>query len=418
MRRPATLIATLLALGLTGCDALVLDVSRRAHAVDAGVEAGAGPELTASTCARACVGGRRCERGFCVPHWLPIYASEGINDAPRVGHFAVWTGHEILLWGGRAARGDRESFGDGLRFDPLRGTLRAMSRIDAPAARFQEGDTAVWTGREMLVLGGRDAGGALRDAAGYSPELDRWRVVTAGAVLQSPLSALFTGSEVFVLGVASGRIEGLRLQPGGASAPAMGPGAAGPRRGHSALWTGAEVVVWGGSDGDGTLRGDGYRYVPTRARWRPVRDVGAEGARRGHSAVWSSSEMLVFGGIDRWGRELSAPRSYVPALDAWRTLSSEGAPSSREGHAAVWAGDAMLVWGGAAGGQLLADGATYDPWDDLWSPLPELPPEIARDATRGGRARAAAVWTGAELIVLAGDNGEARLDPYGWRYQR
>lgn len=416
-------LAALSALGAlsgAGCDALVLDVARRPAPADVVAPVNPEPEVDdgGAACARTCVGGRRCVEGECLPHWLPIQSTEAINDAPRVGHFTVWTGREVLVWGGRAAAGEPVSFGDGVRFDPERGTLRAMSRIDAPAARFQEGDTAVWTGHEMLVLGGRDARGSLRDVAGYSPELDRWRLISAGALRGGPLSALFTGSEVFVLGNSSGRIEGLRLQTSGAGVAAEGPAALGPRTGHTALWTGAEVVVWGGADSASSLRGDGYRYIPTRARWREVRDVGTSGARRGHSAVWSSSEMLVFGGIDQLGRALAAPLAYVPALDAWRPRSAVGAPEPRQGHAAVWAGDAMLVWGGAAGSEVFSDGASYDPWDDAWTPLPPLPRTDLADGAQGGRAGAAAVWTGAELVVLGGENGTGRLDPYGWRYQR
>lgn len=407
-----------MALAVSHCDALVLDVGR--HAVVADVptprDASDAPVSDTPSCPHACVAGRRCDAGACVPHWLPILATEGINDAPRVGHFTVWTGREVLVWGGRAPGAATQSYGDGIRFDPQTGELRAMSRIDAPTARFQEGDTAVWTGQEMLVLGGRNAEGLLRDVSGYSPSLDRWRVLSSAGAARAPLSALVTGGEVLVLDRTSSGVEALRLLPGGfATSPASAATAV--RAGHSALWTGAEVIVWAGADESGEVRADGYRFVPTRARWRAVRDAGAAHARRAHSAVWSSSEMLVFGGQDRRGHALAAPVSYVPALDAWRPLRELDAPAPRFGHVAVWVGDAMLVWGGRSDDALLANGAAYDPWDDLWTPLPAVPATEPGDGTRGGRAFSAAVWTGAELIVLAGENGVDTLRPYGWRYQ-
>lgn len=408
----------LLALAACHCDALVLDVGRRAAAPDARavVDVAEAPAPESPACPQECVGGRRCEAGACVPHWLPILATEGINDAPRVGHFTVWTGREVLVWGGRAPGAGGGSFGDGIRFDPRTGELRAMSRIDAPTARFQEGDTAVWTGQEMLVLGGRNAQGLLRDASGYSPSLDRWRTLASAGVARAPLTALATGGEVLVLDRTSAGVEALRLLPGGFAAT-TGASTTAIRSGHSALWTGAEVIVWAGADESGAVRADGYRYVPTRARWRPVRDAGAAHARRAHTAVWSSSEMLVFGGQDRGGHAVAAPVSYVPALDAWRPLREADAPPARFGHVAVWTGDAMLVWGGRSDDALLANGAAYDPWDDVWTPLPPLPPVPLGDGTRGGRASSAAVWTGAELVVLAGENGAPSLSPYGWRYQ-
>jgi hypothetical protein len=407
--------AGLVALAACHCDALVLDVGRRAVATDVptAVEVIDPPTPEAPACPHACVGGRRCEAGACVPHWIPILATEGINDAPRVGHFSVWTGREVLVWGGRAPGAATSSFGDGIRFDPQTGELRAMSRIDAPTARFQEGDTAVWTGQEMLVFGGRNAQGLLRDISGYSPSLDRWRVVFSAA--RAPLTALATGGEVLVLDRTSAGVEALRLLPGG-FAPSPAVSATAIRAGHSALWTGAEVIVWGGADESGEARADGYRYVPTRARWRAVRDAGAPHARRAHTAVWSSSEMLVFGGQDRAGHAMASPVSYVPALDAWRPLRASDAPAARFGHVAVWAGDAMLVWGGRSDDAMLASGAAYDPWDDVWTLLPPVPSVEVGDG-RGGRAFSAAVWTGAELIVLAGENGAATLAPYGWRFQ-
>jgi hypothetical protein len=396
----------------------MLDVGRRPVAVDVPDVVDAPDVAAADTpaCPHACAGGRRCERGACVPHWLPILATEGINDAPRVGHFSVWTGREVLVWGGRGPGAATSSFGDGIRFDPQTGELRAMSRIDAPTARFQEGDTAVWTGHEMLVLGGRNAQGLLRDVSGYSPSLDRWRVLSSAGAARAPLTALATGGEVLVLDRTAAGVEALRLLPGGFSAPA-GVAATAIRAGHSALWTGAEVIVWGGADESDEVRADGYRYVPTRARWRAVRDAGRAHARRAHTAVWSSSEMLVFGGQDRGGHALASPVSYVPALDAWRPLREADAPVARFGHVAVWTGDAMLVWGGRSDDALLPNGAAYDPWDDVWTPLPPVPVDQVGDGAPGARAFSAAVWTGAELIVLAGENGAPRLSPYGWRFQ-
>ena len=38
-------------------------------------------------------------------------------------------------------------------------------------------------------------------------------------------------------------------------------GAPSPRHAHSAVWTGTEMIVWGGYDGTDALA-DGGRYVP------------------------------------------------------------------------------------------------------------------------------------------------------------
>ncbi len=78
----------------------------------------------------------------------------------RDGHTAVWTGNEMIVWGGRFS--DRyetlEVFGDGRRFDPFLGEWFSVTTVGAPVAR--DGHTAVWTGSEMIVWGGSAAGGA------------------------------------------------------------------------------------------------------------------------------------------------------------------------------------------------------------------------------------------------------------------
>src|SRR5881392_1267560 len=98
--------------------------------------------------------------------------------------------------------------------------------------------------------------------------------------------------------------------------------------------------------------------------WLPGASV--PGARAAHSAVWTGREMIVWGGgID--GQFLNTGARYVPATDIWRTTSPYGAPSPRWFHAAVWTGQEMIIWGGRPnfyGNDNLSDGARYDPTTD------------------------------------------------------
>src|SRR5262245_56420222 len=73
---------------------------------------------------------------------LPSPALEG-----RVDHTAVWTGTEMIVWGG--TQGVRRPFSDGARFDPVATTWQPTSMATAPAQR--DDHVAVWTGREMIV---------------------------------------------------------------------------------------------------------------------------------------------------------------------------------------------------------------------------------------------------------------------------
>lgn len=368
-----------------------------------------------SACAPSCAGGRSCVRGECLPHWLPLAAPEVASVDPRVGHYAVWTGAEVLVWGGHDPRPGREShvYGDGLRIDPARGEVRAITAHAAPVARYDDGSgAAVWTGQEMVIWGGRGGAGALTDGAAYVPALDAWVRPPAGATPPSAVATVATRDGLVFVPLHDpsatwrARTDLSDLAPQGARAAT-----AGARRGHGSVFTGTELIVWGGLDERGRARDDGWRFSPSRRRARPLP---AAPARAWHSATWAESQLFVFGGRDPSGGLVGAPMAYAPATDAWRELTAAGAPSPRAGHVAVWTGDALLVWGGADGARALADGAAYDPWDDVWRPLPALAAEPNVAAARDG---AVGVWTGAELIVVGGwDHGD-RAAPLGWRYQ-
>ena len=102
-------------------------------------------------------------------------------DAPaaRETHRAVWTGTEMIVWGGPAAGG---------RYDPALDSWSAMSMINAPAARAYP--SAVWTGNEMIVWGGSNAGGPTNTGGRYDPVAD----VDADLHHQCPLSPRRTRS--------------------------------------------------------------------------------------------------------------------------------------------------------------------------------------------------------------------------------
>jgi len=57
------------------------------------------------------------------------------------------------------------------------------------------------------------------------------------------------------------------------------------------------VIVWGGTSGTGFLN-TGGRYNPANDSWSVVTSSGSPGPRQGHTAVWTGSEMIVFGGYN------------------------------------------------------------------------------------------------------------------------
>src|SRR5439155_10080682 len=70
------------------------------------------------------------------------------------------------------------------------------------------------------------------------------------------------------------------------------------RSGHTAVWTGSEMIIWGGSYGNFSFRNTGARYNPSTNSWSATSITSSPTARVGHTAVWTGSEMIIWGGFD------------------------------------------------------------------------------------------------------------------------
>ena len=68
-------------------------------------------------------------------------------------------------------------------------------------------------------------------------------------------------------------------------------------------------------------------------------------ARAQHTAVWTGSEMIVWGGLNQ-GSALNTGDKYEPATDSWTSISTTNVPQARSGHTAIWTGTEMIVWAG------------------------------------------------------------------------
>jgi len=78
---------------------------------------------------------------------------------------------------------------------------------------------------------------------------------------------------------------------------------------HRAVWTGSEMIVWGGSPDHGfTFLNTGGRYNPSTDSWTATSTTNAPAGRYFHTAVWTGSQMIVLGGYD--GNFLNTGGSY------------------------------------------------------------------------------------------------------------
>lgn len=282
-----------------------------------------------------------------------------LPEAPigdRWGHTAVWTGTQMLVWGGQGA--DDAAFSDGAAYDPATNQWSKLPPAPIPALL---GHTAVWTGQKMLVWGllaGRQDRGQAAGAA-YDPATNLWTKL--------------------------------------ANAPIT------PRADHTAVWTGSRMIIWGGSGNGEAIFDDGAAYDPATGRWTRLPESPLA-ARMGHSAVWSGTQMLVWGGTltESEGVAFADGAAYDPSTNQWAQLPA--APlTGRSMHAAVWAGGRMVIWGGSgppAGPA--ADGAAYDPATGTWSTIAAFPltPRLFQTA----------LSTGDVMIVWGGSGGDPAVD--------
>ncbi len=274
----------------------------------------------------------------------------------------VWTGRRLMLWGGITGMpGALTARRNGLIYDTLDATWSTIP-VDpsAPSARF--GHFGVWTGSEMIIWGGA------QDVPPSGSPSRPTDVASTGKRMQPDWDT--PGSSVWV------------------DMPEP-PFVAG--RGHSAVWTGTELIVWGGESYATENRG--VVYDPLLDRWSSTRRANAPDARSGHTAVWTGTEMIVWGGVDEAGMPFDTGGLYDPALDSW-TDTGGSPPAARTDHTAVWTGTEMIVWGGLGDPDTLSSGSSYDPALDQWTATGGTPPTA--------RGKHTAVWTGSEMVVFGG----------------
>src|SRR6267143_1932457 len=222
---------------------------------------------------------------------------------------------------------------------------------------------------------------------------DSWTATstTGGPAARAFHTAVLTGTEMIVWGGTDvGNVNlntGGRYNPGTDSWTATSTTSAPAGRYlHTAVWTGSEMIVWGGYNGSSVLN-TGGRYNPGTDSWTATSTTSAPAARESHTAVWTGSEMIVWGGGDGTNY-FNTGGKYNPSTNSWAATSTTNAPGARSNHTAVWTGSEMIVWGGVGSGPVgLNTGGRYNPGTDSWTATSTI-------GTPSARAFDTAVWTG------------------------
>lgn len=314
---------------------------------------------------------------------VPVYAFQNYSccgweptslvnaPTPRISTFnnqdSVWTGSRMIIWGGWDGT---NSFGDGSAYDPVTDMWNTLNPVGAPSPRW--GHTVIWAGapiNRMIVWGGTHGVVYYNDGRVYNPLTNSWM----------PMSTI---------------------------------GAPSPRYLHTAVWTGTEMIVWGGFPPASGQTGDGARYNPMTNTWTPMSSVGAPSIRNENTAIWAGApinRMIVWGGqsLGLNSRVLSDGAMYDPNTDTWTSMSNNNAPAERRSHTSVWTGSEMIVsagLGGPTGSTNLNSGGRFNPLLNTWSPIANSP--------QGGSWHTA-IWTGSPInrMIEWGNGNMHSYDP-------
>jgi hypothetical protein len=376
----------------------------------------------------------RAEDLAAVPNsWTPTSTSGAPSG--RVHHTAVWTGAKMIAWGGDTAEMSLDpTLGTGGLYDPLTNAWSPVATTGAPTAR--ELASAVWTGSRMIVWGGlkfnvNSAPTVFNTGGIYDPLTNSWKAVsTLGAPsARYGHSAVWTGSEMIVWGgdskpfffAGTNGLDGAApeavlpdpgpLNDGGIYDPVANTwrpiskvNAPTPRAGHTAIWTGSRMIVWGGSAPLPNVVGGGI-YDPETDTWVRTSLVGEPSGRDSHTAVWTGSRMIVWGGFGIMDTVRSGG-IFDPDANAWKPTTTTGSPSARALHVAAAFRGRMIVWGGWTGIDQVDTGGIYDPATDSWT-------TTSTSGVPSGREEATAVFTGSSMIVWGGYDGSHGINTGG-----
>ncbi len=287
-----------------------------------------------------------------------LHGASGCFD-PLTWDQVVWTGKEMLLWGITNAA-----------FNPSTNRWR---KLPDPPTGWGGPSFAVWTGRQMIGWGGGGGDLVLNDGAAYTPATNSWKMLPPARLEGTgrDTTGVWTGSELIIAGGEAPSDRGERFF---SDAAAYDPATKSWRRlaplplamAGTAIWDGTRVLLIRGTTRNETRPGTtrdvprGLAYDPSTDRWRWMSP--ASYPRGGAVAVWTGHELLVWGGLTEGGSIPPHGEIYDPATDTWSAMPRSPL-RGRYPALGMWTGSSLIIWGGsdARTGDRLTDGATFTP---------------------------------------------------------
>ena len=265
----------------------------------------------------------------------------------------------------------------GGRDEPVTVHHKGWDRLPLPP-QVRDASSFLAAGDRLLLFGGcgvRPKYDCRRTRSGYeySPSADRWSRMPRAPF--GPIGAsVWTGDEAIVLNTGTGYRRPAPGRP--IRAVAFDPDEGAWRRlppaplrikGSDAIWTGSEIIVWGGGGHRNPAAADGAAYDPVTDQWRRI--ARAPVSLTNVSLTWTGNEMIAFGSRLDVGNHASTRvavgAAYDPAADRWQRITDS--KLSPQADAATWAGDRMVAYDYSPDYQL------YDPSTDSWSAKRSMP---------------------------------------------
>jgi N-acetylneuraminic acid mutarotase len=242
--------------------------------------------------------------------------------------------NKLFVFGG--ADVNNVALGDAAIYDPATNTWTLVTGLaNAPSPRW--GATAVWTGTDILVYGGRatTSGAAIANGASYDPATDEWSPIAPGSV---------------------GHVHPV----GGASS--------------------SQAVFWGGWGATtATLVGTAERYTVATNSWQAAPTASpAPGAVQDPAWAFTGTVLYLFGGLIGGTTRTNLASSYSLTTNTWTALPATGT-TARSGSFGAWDTHAFFVWGGRDATAARNDGWYY--YGGAWTPMGGTGTRTARSAS-------------------------------------
>ena len=237
----------------------------------------------------------------------------------------------------------------------------------------------------------------------------RWTTLPpAPIVARSPAVTAWTGTQMLVWGGANGNTEyadGAAYNPTTRVWTKLPPSPLAARGGATSVWTGTYLFIWGGGGPDIGRHPDGALYDPTARRWT-VLPTAAVTDFSTVNAYWTGRQVLLLSVPGRNANHLVL-QAFDPSTRKWARLPDLKLKPEHDGQlaGAVVAGSAFYLWSewahtvqDSSNGTSTSygiDSYAFDLRTRRWAGV-RFDPPISRVVS-------SALWTGREILIPVSD---------------